>query len=499
MADDRIWVTPEGFQRKTLQEFRVEFNAGFRQIYGAKSEVGVESPDGMLISLLLYALSSIEELGQVIYDGHNINSAMDEALDSLGVLAGVSERKAAASSTVGCICYGEDTYLPLTLGTDSQVLRQRGSKTFTLNADLEIKASVCRDVYITGAGVSGSSYAFVFSFGTYTIVSSGDALEDMQTLAALIRLDSSFTGVAVAYADNLDAPETAQYTAAPCCRVILQDTNFSLEVSSPYMISVVGSYGLFSCDDVGAETVSAGEISTIVSSIQGWLSVYNYEDATLGRLRETNSEYRIRILATRGAIKGKSTDDTLQAHLIDDIASVTYAVVTSNRTMLEDAAGRPPKSFEALVIGGTDNEIAQVIWDNCSQGIEFYGSSSGTAVDLNGNAHTVYFNRATTKYLWIRVTYTKYSEETFPDDGQSQISDAIVSWATTEYQLGKDVIPDRIKTPIYTVPGVGASAVEVAVTDLITDTPSYQSGVISVAPTVAVSVAASRISFVENA
>ena len=65
--------------------------------------------------------------------------------------------------------------------------------------------------------------------------------------------------------------------------------------------------------------------------------------------------------------------------------------------------------------------------------------------------------------IYARVTYALYSEESFPSDGVSVIRDAILSWAASEFAVGKDVFSGRFLAPIYTATtGLGAVTVQVS-------------------------------------
>ena len=50
-----------------------------------------------------------------------------------------------------------------------------------------------------------------------------------------------------------------------------------------------------------------------------------------------------------------------------------------------DAAGRPPHSIEIVVQGGTDEDVANIIWKNKAGGIRAYGKHYAYATDVNGN------------------------------------------------------------------------------------------------------------------
>ena len=98
--------------------------------------------------------------------------------------------------------------------------------------------------------------------------------------------------------------------------------------------------------------------------------------------------------------------------------------------------------------------------------------------DMNNEIQLVAFSRPVAQFLWIKINYQLYSEEAFP--GEESLRTEILDWSKTEYTIGKDVIPDRVCSGIYKVPGIGQTGIQVALTDNLEDTPVYTSQVIPV-------------------
>ena len=93
-------------------------------------------------------------------------------------------------------------------------------------------------------------------------------------------------------------------------------------------------------------------------------------------------------------------------------------------------------------------------------------------------------------HLRLICDLTLYSEEVFPGDGATQVENQILAYGDS-LGIGKDIIPDRFKGPIYQVPGILDIALQIAITDLPIDTPSYV--------TVPISIDADELSFWELA
>jgi uncharacterized phage protein gp47/JayE len=349
------------------------------------------------------------------------------------------------------------------LGGTNKIRQDRNdAETYTLQDDVTIgrtttaRASIAPDTPSPGGG---EVYDVTIDSVLYTYTADpGD------TVAAVIdALVSSITGGSwggTASNDNdtyLDLEDTV--------------TSFDLDFSATWALNVISSPGLFSCDVDGPIPAPTGTLIIIVTPISGWDSVTNPNAGILGRDVETDSEFRSR--REQSLLSGNGTDEAIRANVLNNVDGVTSCSVTSNRTLVTDGEGRPAKSFETIVIGGTDQDIGDEIWTSMPSGIEPYGDIAIVVVDSEGRNQDVNFSRPVDQYIHVRVKRDFYAEESYPADGDDQIKDAIVAWAATEYDLGKDVIRQRISIPVYSVPGVGEIEIAIDATANPGDPPTY--------------------------
>ncbi len=177
--------------------------------------------------------------------------------------------------------------------------------------------------------------------------------------------------------------------------------------------------------------------------------------------------------------------DTDDRTLIISVPSTTilevFSVVSGGASQAEsfvtysDINGIPPKSFEAVCVGGAVQDILDVIWETMPSGIQPYGSTTGSVTDSEGNGQSVSMSRPVNRYLHVRVTRTLYVEEEYPTNGDEAIKDAIVEWSLLEYAAGKDVIRQRIGIPVYEVPGIQEITIEIDATAAPGDVPAFAS------------------------
>lgn len=193
-------------------------------------------------------------------------------------------------------------------------------------------------------------------------------------------------------------------------------------------------------DTAGAVAALAGTLTDLEGSISGVNSITNAADADLGYDVEADSALRARRdREVQGA--GATTLGAIKADVsaVDDVDEVK---VFTNRDDVDDADGRPPHSFEVLVLGGADDDIAQAIWDSMPLGIQAYSDTadSGTAVDDEDNEHTVEFSRPTAHRIYVRITV-----ET---DADTYEGDAAVKAAIADFSDGTLIVTTTDGTEI---------------------------------------------------
>lgn len=473
------YVTPSGLKRKTLQEIRLEIEQALKQAFGPSFETSVDSPNGLLISQLSLALSSNWELAQEVFVSRDPAQATGMALDWAAALSNISRKSATACQVRAMLYTDQDT---VSIPSGSSAMRPRGNLEFDLDEGVTIDRTACAELLIMDDGSQKSTeYTFHFTFGDVTLNNSA-AQSNLSSLATLV----------------VAAGGSAELTPRGL-RVFKSDgSSVGITGTLPNDFDIwAGDEGVFTAVSTGTQTCEVGELTSIPDDVSGWIAVYNYTAGVPGTDIESDDALRFRREAAVRTIKARGTDPAIAAHLVDDVPGVITAVVRSNRSMGTDAQGRPAKSFECLVVGGDDHDVAQCIHDNQPSGIQSYGNTEVTIVDGNGDEQVIAFSRPQAKYLWVKVIYSLYDEELAPTD--DEIKAAILNWAENEYSMGKDVIPDRIKGGLYEgTTGIGPSTILVAATDTAEATPSYDSGVIPIAPTDYATLAASRIALVRD-
>lgn len=179
--------------------------------------------------------------------------------------------------------------------------------------------------------------------------------------------------------------------------------------------------------EYGPVEAPSGTLTQIDTPISGWDAISNPTDAVLGRNDETDAEARARRELDMTVSKASAEGAIRRAILA--VTGVTDCSVTMNVLDVADDAGRPPHSFEAVVVGGADADIRSAIWAVKPAGIQTYGSVSGYVEDSDGNAQVVKFSRGSTVRVYVSVSLVRNS--LYPVDGDAAIKALIAAYGQT--------------------------------------------------------------------
>lgn len=224
----------------------------------------------------------------------------------------------------------------------------------------------------------------------------------------------------------------------------------------------------------------ANTITNIETPVPGWDSVNNPNDGDVGRAVETDPEFRERRIRSL-AVTGAGTVEAIRSRILEQIDDVSAVTVLTNRTDRVDDGGRPPHSFEAIVQGGVDQDIGDLIWQIGPAGIPTHGNVSVGVTDSQDMPHTVEFTRPVEQYIWARVTLTADGSRTFPDTPEPIAKASIVDKGES-LSVGDDVHYQAFFGPLYrAIPGLELAEIEIGASDDAESEPSYSAGNIDIA------------------
>lgn len=452
-------ITPQGFNRKRLEDIRLELIEQYEAEFGA-IDTSAESVFGVIIGVQAKALADLWEGQESTYNSLYPSTADGVSLDNVADLTGV--KRLGATQTIGTIqCFG-DLGTPISIGRVVSI--EQTEDRFEVSDNVVIDpATGTPNVLIDVLTVTDSIDYTVTINGTPATFNSGVSATNL-TIAAGIVGQINLSPEAVTATDNLDGSFFIKADDLVTPFAVLVTAELSIDKAAVNATVVAEEFG----DVQGL----AGTATVIETPVAGWDSVTNEIDFTIGRNEETDSELRLRRLESL-QVTGAATVEAIRSRLLQ-ITGVTAAFVEENSTTVIDGEGRPPKSFEAVVAGGDDQDIADLIWLVKPAGIETHGTETVSVVDSQGISHDMKFSRATEIYLHVRVTLTLTPEETYPADGDDQVALNVLEHGQT-HQIGDDVYVQRFFAGVYEVPGIATALVEIATSALPGDPPgAYQ-------------------------
>lgn len=394
----------------------------------------------------IYSLS-IDQLSQLIefaFDQQKLSSAEGRWLEEIAFTRGVTRIPASSSFTNSQYAVLETgSVIPINSIFESSVTGDRAINTSTVTGS----QSNCNEAkVIINDVISNNNYVITINNVDYSYLSNGTPTitEIRDGLQAQFDLDTSKTFTYV-----LDGDNGFIFTADT-------DTILNIQVLTTYIIvETVKVYFTLQLIETGDIAVPAGIMDTVRTSVSGLIETNNDTAFTSGRERETDAELRLRIQ------RGNVGDCTGTVPAIED-AVLTRVNGVASATVIEntefdptDGTGRPLGSFETVVVGGDDADVAKVIWETKGAGIQLFGNTTIVHVDSRGRNRFVDFSRPTELVIALRIDYSLYDEEPFPSNGENLMSEISLEYFNS-LPVDKDVIPLRVVKDIYNqVSGLG--------------------------------------------
>lgn len=234
--------------------------------------------------------------------------------------------------------------------------------------------------------------------------------------------------------------------------------------------------------------VEPNEITVIANPMNGINSVTNPESFLNGQDEESDEELQDRYYDSLGKI-GARRIESIEANVLDNVDGVRSCIVIENDTMEVDADGRPPKSFETVVLGGLDEPIAQEIKRIKPGGIQPYGATVVTLTDDRGINHAIGFTRASSVSIYVRAFIKKSNQ--FPLNGEELVKQQIVryiggTYGNTVYDgvgMSENVILARCESRLFAIEGLVDVRVELSADGIIYEQENINIGFPEVAET----------------
>jgi len=429
-------LTPLGFVRKRLSDIKAELEQAVLDEFG-EVNTDPDSVFGQLIGIFSNIIADLWQEMENTYFSQYPATAEGISLDNAVDLVGIRRLEATKTRVLASITGDQSTLIP----AGSQVAVAETGEIFENPEDGFITRSNAQILVIEVTTVADSTDYTVVINGTSITYNSGVAATNLTIAAGLVSAINGETEPVTA--NDLGGGEFDITTDQ-------DDLGFNGSVGSELTITSRTSPLLFEAIDTGPITVLSGTFTEIVTPVSGWDAISNIENGVAGRNLETDQELRIRRLNSIRVL-GAGSVEAIQARLRQEVQDVLNALVFENREPFE-VDGRPAHSFETVVQGGDDTEIAEKIWELKPAGIQTTGNVNVIITDSNGDSQSIFFSRPEPVYVWVEVDLTVISGE-FSATGADDVAAAILAFGQS-YNVGEDILYQEFTQPIYNVGGI---------------------------------------------
>jgi uncharacterized phage protein gp47/JayE len=450
-------VTPQGFKIKRLSDISDETTDSFKSAFGDNIDLTADDPLGNIKGILDERISLLWELAQDVYDSQYPATAEGATLDNVLSLTGTTRLAPQFSEVTGRIQGTLGT--SVSIGFISSVLGNSDSRFVTTESGV-IGAGIDEVQDITFSAVPTSGTWTVSHDGNIAAIQFNDTNAQIQTA---LRALASLTDVVVS--GDYTSGFTVTYTGADGQKEqpeLVLETN-TLDAGGAVAITITETTKGFlpfvdlnmQAEVVGPVQALAGTLTVIETPQVGVTQITNLLDAIVGRDIESDPAAKLRQKQDQ-QLSGSATIPGIKNSLLE-IDQVEVAVVIENASDLTDLQGRPPHSFEAVVLGGDEQEIANEIFNVKPAGIQTFGTVSKNVIDPEGGLQVINFSRPLDVDVYLVVNITPNTDPVegalYPVDGDDQVEAKLLEFAEG-LTVGNDVINSAMYTPVNEVPGV---------------------------------------------
>lgn len=218
-----------------------------------------------------------------------------------------------------------------------------------------------------------------------------------------------------------------QGTVIPAGSIIQNDDGFKLSSVGAVTIPASGSVSVeFQTVDVGNVPIGAGTCNKIITVIAGWDTVSNTNAGVVGQVEESRAALEKR-RALSVANNSHGSRLALQGSL-SSMDGVLDCLVLENRTgssVTKQGVSLISHSVAICIYGGSDDDIAETIYNKIDAGCGTNGSTTVTYTSSDGvpNSYNIVRPAPTNVYVEVTINETTTTPATIEDD----IKQAIVN------------------------------------------------------------------------
>lgn len=211
--------------------------------------------------------------------------------------------------------------------------------------------------------------------------------------------------------------------------------------------------------ELGAFSIQAGKELLMDTVIVGVEKITTTKTAKEGVFEEMDGSLLTRFMRSH-SINNHDDRQGLEGALLD-LPDVKQARVYENFTNQTDDKGVPAHSLNAVVIGGSDNDIGLTILKKKIGGCGVFGSISNTQ-EYAGAQRTVKFDRASSVNIKVKLLLERVGG--FHDIDTESIKSAL---SDTSFEIGESVYAMRLTCQVNSVQGFYIKSITVNGSDSV--------------------------------
>jgi uncharacterized phage protein gp47/JayE len=440
-------LTQFGFQRKTLPEILASMKLNLRSKLGEDWNVETGSVEDQFISVFAEEADQGWQGLEGIYSSQTLDGAEGIYLDDVLSRQGVYRKGRTASSGRAVVF---SNYATVSVGrTISNTATVSASNTLTYN----VLSSVTIDNYMACYKLAASQITVGVS---YTLALYNTRSPNNETFTWTPTTDSDKDNMLRGLVDFinegiLDKPNQAYYNAQLRTMYVGFDSSTNLPqpfdkgtlyVSATPRVGSLGHVLELRSDTLGFNPLTPNGLINLSPTYTGYESIVNGDDFNSGSEVQTDAEYRLSAINIKdSSIAG--TPDSIISNLLR-IEGVVDAEVYENPTsqFIYDVSGNTvvePFTYNVAVLGGDDNEVAQVILDRGYGNTRRFGTYSANAINTKGQSVSVNFTRVGYFDVEVEVGYKAKDNTPLTETEKNSIIRNLATTAS-ELRIG-DTVP----------------------------------------------------------
>ncbi|MDD5417247.1 MAG: baseplate J/gp47 family protein, partial [Candidatus Aenigmarchaeota archaeon] len=255
-------------------------------------------------------------------------------------------------------------------------------------------------------------------------IAAGPSLSGLVQLNGIVRKSGTKSSVILTLSgsNGLRIPSGTQFSDA--------DGEVTWELTADvYLDSLTGTADAtaYSVEN-GSFIYAAGEINTIVTIVSGLNAVVNNDVSIAGEADESDDDLRRRRRQST-TTPAQSIPEAIRGALMN-LEDVTLCRIYVNNTLTTDSNGIPAKTLAAVIVGGDDDKIAEIIFTRLGVAVATYGNTHVTFTDSLRQNNVISFVRPVSIPVYVAIDITVIDTYAYPSDAQDQIKANIIAYAT---------------------------------------------------------------------